>query len=96
MEERLYLTYLYDIYGTLLTDKQRECFEEYYFNNLSLGEISENYSVSRNAIHNQLKDSEQKLLNYEKHLKLYEKNKKIKAFSDNLDEESRKELLNLL
>ena len=42
MEERNYLIILYDYYGELLTDKQRMYFEDYYFNNLSLGEISEN------------------------------------------------------
>ena len=51
MDERDYLVILYDIYGELLNDKQRECFEDYYFNNLSLGEISENILLSRNAIY---------------------------------------------
>ena len=51
MEERNYLIILYDYYGELLTDKQRMYFEDYYFNNLSLGEISENDGYSRNAIH---------------------------------------------
>ncbi|UKI27608.1 MAG: hypothetical protein L6V91_03120 [Bacilli bacterium] len=41
MNEREYLIILYDFYGELLSDKQREYFEDYYFNNLSLGEISE-------------------------------------------------------
>ena len=65
MNHRLYLTYLYDYYGELLTEKQRNYFEEYYFNNLSLLEISENYQVSRNAIHKQLKEVEEKLNKYE-------------------------------
>ena len=42
MEDRIYLTMLYDIYGDLLTEKERKYFEAYYFDNLSLGEISEN------------------------------------------------------
>ena len=57
----LELTILYDYYSNLLTDKQRLYFEEYYFNNLSLQEISENYSVSRNAVFNSLKEIEKKL-----------------------------------
>ena len=65
MQERLYLIDLYDYYGELLTDKQKIYFEDYYFNNLSLAEISENYDISRNAIHKQLKEVETKLLNYE-------------------------------
>ena len=51
MEKREYLIILYDFYSELLSDKQKEHFEDYYFNNLSLGEISENENVSRNAIH---------------------------------------------
>ena len=50
MEEREYLIILYDFYCELLSDKQKEHFEDYYFNNLSLGEISENENVSRKDI----------------------------------------------
>ena len=64
MEQNLYLTNLYDYYGELLTDKQKEYFEYYYMENLSLSEISENYNVSRNAVHKQIKDAENKLLFY--------------------------------
>ena len=34
MEDRIYLTMLYDIYGDLLTEKERKYFEAYYFENL--------------------------------------------------------------
>ena len=39
MEDVVYFNELYDLYGDLLTDKQREYFEEYYFNNLSYAEM---------------------------------------------------------
>ncbi len=77
MDKYLYYNELYDYYKDLLTEKQRMYFEDYYFNNLSLGEIGENYDVSRNAVHNQLKIIESKLEEYEKILKLYEKRNKI-------------------
>ena len=48
MEKFIYLNNLYDLYGLLLTKKQQLYFEEYYFNNLSYGEISEKYQISRN------------------------------------------------
>ncbi len=76
MEEVIYLNELYDFYGSLLTDKQRDYFENYYFNNLSLGEMAENYNVSRNAIHKQLKIVEEKLKYYEENLELVKKSKK--------------------
>ena len=61
MEKYLYLNSLYDCYGKLLTKKQQMYFEEYYFENLSLSEISENDQVSRSAVSKQLKIVEQKL-----------------------------------
>ena len=66
--DRVYLTNLYDIYGELLDDKKKEYFESYYFDNLSLGEISENLGISRNAVHKQLKVVEDKLRFYEEKL----------------------------
>ena len=76
MEEFIYSNELYDLYGKLLTDKQQEYFENYYFNNLSLSEMAENYGISRNAIHKQLKIVIDKLNDYEDKLGL---NKKLKA-----------------
>ena len=78
MEDRIYLIDLYDIYGELLDDKKREYFESYYFDNLSLGEISENLNVSRNSVHKQLKVVEDKLRFYEEKLSLYGKRKELK------------------
>lgn len=93
MEERLYLINLYDYYGELLTDKQRDYFEEYYFNNLSLSEISENYNISRNAIHKQLKEVENKLLHYEDILSLYTKKQKIESLLIEIDNKELKDKL---
>ena len=77
MEERDLLIVLYDYYESLLNDKQKEYFSLYYFDNLSLSEISENLGVSRNAIHKSLKGIETLLLDYEDKLKIYNKTMKI-------------------
>lgn len=77
MEKRDLLIILYDYYERLLTDKQKEYFSLYYFDNLSLSEISENLLVSRNAIHKSLKNIESLLLDYEDKLKIYHKTKII-------------------
>ena len=79
MEKLVYLNNLYDLYGILLTEKQQKYFEEYYFNNLSYGEIS------RNACFRQLKIIEDKLNDYEKKLKLYYKKEKINDIIKNID-----------
>ena len=96
MDKTLYLTDLYDYYGELLTDKQREYFEDYYFNNYSLSEISENKGISRNAIHKGLKEAENKLIYYEEKLKEYEKSKEIKKIIKDIDEDKKRQIEDLL
>ncbi len=96
MDKYIYLSNLYDYYGTLLTEKQQNYFEDYYFNNLSLKEISENKKVSRNAIFKQLKTIEDKLLFYENKLKLYEKNKKLLQIIEKIDDKNIKKELESL
>ena len=68
---------LYDLYGGLLTDKQREYFEDYYFNNLSFSEMAEDYDVSRNAVFKQVHIVIDKLNEYESILHLKEKKDKL-------------------
>jgi len=70
MDDVLYKSLLYDYYGLLLTDKQREVFEMYYLNDMSLSEISENSGVSPQGISDMLKRSEKLLLKYEQKLGL--------------------------
>ena len=77
MDSRDYLVILYDYYCELFNEKQREYFENYYLENLSLAEISDNLGVSRNAIHKVIQGMEEKLLFYEEKLELYKKNKII-------------------
>lgn len=93
MEERDYYIILYDLYSSLFSAKQKEYFEDYYFNNLSLSEISENVGVSRNAIHKSIKSIEKKLLFYEDNLKLYKKNLEVNNIIKNIsDKNIRKKL----
>ena len=44
------MTMLYDFYGDLLTDRQREFFDLYYNDDLSLSEIAENAGISRQGV----------------------------------------------
>ena len=44
------MTMLFDFYGELLTDRQKEFFDLYYNNDLSLSEIAENYGISRQGV----------------------------------------------
>ena len=78
MKKEVYLTILFDYYEELFTDKQKDYFKNYYFENLSLGEIADNYSVSRNAVFKQIKIVEAKLEEYERIFKCYYKDNEIK------------------
>ena len=95
MESRNYIIMLYDFYNTLFSDKQKLYFEEYYFNNLSLGEISDNYSLSRNAIHKIIKSMVEKLEYYEDKLKLYEKRIELTKIIDTLDKDTKEKISKL-
>ena len=52
------LILLYDYYGELLTDRQRECFELRYYQDLSLGEIGQELSISRQGVFDNLSRTE--------------------------------------
>lgn len=97
MENRDYLIILYDYYGELLKEDDKVYFEDYYFDNLSLGEIAENEDVSRNAIHKHIKNAESKLLEYEEKLSLYKKECELKRKINSIyDTKLKEEILKIL
>ena len=59
------MTMLFDFYGELLTEKQRQYFDLYYEQDLSLAEIAECEGVTRQAVHDVLSRTEAILLNFE-------------------------------
>ncbi len=94
MNDTVYLTILFDYYESLLSDRDRSCFRDYYFSNLSLSEIALASSVSRNAIHKRLKKICDELYLYESKLGLYEKEKRIMdLIHDEVLKEKIKEIL---
>ena len=94
IEHREELIELYDVYYSLLTEKQREYFEEYYFDDLSIGEIASNHDISRNAVHDQLKRVIVNLEDYEEKLQLIHKFKEIEKL--NLEESIEDKILDIL
>lgn len=64
---------LYDFYGALLTEKQRQVMALYHEENLSLSEIGQEFGISRQAVHDTLKKAEQALEEYEEKLGLIDK-----------------------
>ena len=73
----VYVNELLDLYGNLLTEKQREVMFYYFSDNLSFGEIGLELGISRQAVSDTVKKSEQLLYFYEDSLKIYEKQNHI-------------------
>lgn len=73
MERIYYITLLIDIYGELLTDKQRNVMADYYFNDCSLNEIAEVQGITRQAVQDMIKRTERLLNKYEKKLMLVDR-----------------------
>ena len=73
LEKTSRMNYLYDFYQSLLTPKQSSYMSLYYLDDYSLGEIAEEYDVSRQAVYDNIKRTEQMLEQYEEKLLLFQK-----------------------
>lgn len=70
LDKKEWLNQLFDLYHTLLTEKQVLYFKLYYHEDYSLQEISELHQVTRNAVFDHLKKAEDHLMDYEQKLGL--------------------------
>lgn len=96
MDDFVYYNELYDIYGGLLTDKQKKYFEDYFFQNLSYSEMSEAYNISRNAAFKQIHIVMDRLQEYENTLGLKKKREQIMDLVSNTDEDFKKKIEDIL
>ncbi len=78
MEKLVEVGQLYDIYGVLLNDKQRDVINCYYNEDLSLNEIAENNNRSKQAISDMIQRSVDKLFEFENELSLLSKREKLR------------------
>lgn len=86
LEKTTRINFLYDFYQTLLTDKQRIYMQLYYLDDLSLGEIAEEYGVSRQAVYDNVRRTEAMLEDYEAKLKLFSKFQKRVEIVEQLEQ----------
>lgn len=73
MERKVMQTYLYDFYGELLTEHQRDIYEEFVLDDLSLSEIAQEEGISRQGVHDLVKRCDRILQGYEDKLHLLER-----------------------
>nr|WP_263313520.1 putative DNA-binding protein [Mammaliicoccus sp. Marseille-Q6498] len=78
------MNYLFDFYQGLLTDKQRNYLELYYLQDYALSEIAETYHVSRQAVYDNIKRTDELLEEYETKLQLFKKFKERQSIIDEL------------
>jgi predicted DNA-binding protein YlxM (UPF0122 family) len=78
MESKIELAYLYDFYGELLNEHQRQIYEDFVLNDLSLGEIAAEEGISRQGVHDLIKRCSKKLQDYADKLHLVEKFLRVK------------------
>lgn len=78
MDQIVEKTLLFDFYGELLTDRQKELYQLYHLDDLSLGEISEQLGISRQGVFDAIKRCDKQLHYFEDTLQLvhkFERNK---------------------
>ena len=73
MEKIVEYALLYDFYGSLLTEHQKKIYEDYVYQNYSIGEIAEEEGISRQGVHDLIKRCNHTLEDYEEKLKLLSK-----------------------
>jgi uncharacterized protein len=80
-----HLSLLNDFYGSLLTLRQQEVMRLYHEENLSLSEIAEEFGISRQGVHDTLKNAEHALLEYEDKLGLVSRLEETKQDVEKID-----------
>lgn len=96
MEENVKYIELFEIYGNLLTERQRELFTSHYLLDLSLSEIAEPENLSRQSVYDAVKKVKAKLDEYESALNLHEKFTAIKAAAKKAGGAAEKEITDIL
>ena len=79
MEKIFEQALLYDFYGELLTEHQRNIYEDAVFNDMSLSEIAQEQGISRQGVHDLIKRCDKILQEYESKLHLVERFEKAKG-----------------
>ena len=85
MEKLLEQTLLYDFYGELLTEHQKQIYEEVVLNDYSFSEVAQEQGISRQGVHDLIKRCNRILKEYEAKLHLVERFLTIKGRIEEMD-----------
>lgn len=96
LDKKEYFNNLYDLYKDLFTSKQKEYFESYFFDDMSLSEIANINEVSRNAVFLSLKGIQTSLEEYENKLHLFEHKNNLNSLIDSYKESKNEEVVELI
>lgn len=100
-----HMNVLLDFYSELLTEKQKTILTYYYYDDFSLGEIATEFGISRQAVYDNIKRSQQALESYERKLGLLARHERILHITsqleqtlqlDKMDDERQKEAVSSL
>lgn len=80
------MSMLYDFYGDLLTARQKEFFDLYYNDDLSLSEIAENCGISRQGVRDVIVRAENIMQNVEDKTGLLRRYMRLKSNADTIDQ----------
>jgi len=72
-QKSIEMVMLFDFYGNMLTEKQKEFFDLYYNEDLSLAEIAENEGITRQGVRDAIVRAENLLVEFEEKLGLHKK-----------------------
>ena len=86
MNEILEQSLLYDFYGELLNAHQKEVYEQFVLDDLSLSEIAQEAGISRQGVHDLVRRCQKTLEGYEEKLHLVEKFLTVKANVQEIDQ----------
>ena len=77
---------LYDFYGELLTEHQRQVYEDMVVNDLSFAEIAQDQGISRQGVHDLIRRCDRILEKYEEKLRLVEKFQRTRRLADRIEQ----------
>lgn len=96
LDKNVQFSLLLEVYGELLTEKQRKIFNLYYDEDFSLAEIAEDVAITRQAVLDTIRKSERNLRLFEEKLKVIDKRERVTAILKRIKASNDKDEIDIL